>query len=147
MEREQLQTMAFGAGLMAVIIAIARGELPRWLRITLVLGLLVLAGGGGFYGYRYYTYPTTLTVAAGSIDGAAPQLMSAIATRLVATGAPVRLKVIDVRSYQGILQWRSGFGSRAARRGRFVRRRERCCRNPRCRTDRDAPGQLHYGDR
>ena len=87
MEREQLQTIAFGTGLMAVIIAIATGRLPRWLRIILVLGLLILAAGGGFYGYRYYTYPTTLTVAAGSTDGAAPQLMSAIATRLAATGA------------------------------------------------------------
>jgi TRAP-type uncharacterized transport system substrate-binding protein len=94
-QREQLQTIAFGAGLMAVIIAIVTGRLPRWLRITLTLGLVILAGGAGLYAYRYYSRPTTLTVAAGSIDGAAPQMMSAIATRLAATGAPVRLKVID----------------------------------------------------
>jgi TRAP-type uncharacterized transport system substrate-binding protein len=95
MQREQLQTIAFGAGLTAVIIAIATGRLPRWLRVTLILGLVILACGGGLYAYRYYNYPATLTVAAGSIDGAAPQLMAAIATRLTATGAPVRLKVID----------------------------------------------------
>lgn len=81
MQREQLQTLAVGAGLVAVIIAIVTGRLPRWLRVTLVLGLLILAAGGGLYAYRYYNYPTTLTVAAGSIDGVAPQLMSAIAAR------------------------------------------------------------------
>jgi TRAP-type uncharacterized transport system substrate-binding protein len=94
-QREQLQTVAVGAGLVAAIIAIVTGRLPRAVRITLVLGLLMLAGGGGLYAYRCYNYPTTLTVAAGSSDGAAPQLMSAIATRLAATGAPVRLKVVD----------------------------------------------------
>ncbi len=46
MQREQLQTIAFGAGLMAVIIAIATGQLPRWLRTTLILGLVILACGG-----------------------------------------------------------------------------------------------------
>jgi TRAP-type uncharacterized transport system substrate-binding protein len=34
-------------------------------------------------------------VAVGSIDGEAPKAMSAIASRLVATNAPVRLKVVD----------------------------------------------------
>lgn len=95
MQREQLQTIAIGAGLVAVIVAIATGRLPRWLRVTLVLGLAILAAGGGLYAYRYYTHPTTLTVAAGSLDGDAPRLMSAIATRLASTSAPVRLKVID----------------------------------------------------
>ena len=69
--------------------------LPRWLRVVLVLGLLVLASGGGLYAYRYVSRPTTLTVAAGSFDGDAPQLMSTIAARLAATNAPVRLKVLD----------------------------------------------------
>jgi TRAP-type uncharacterized transport system substrate-binding protein len=95
MQREQLQTIAIGAGLVAVIVAVATGRLPRWLRVALVLGLVILAAGGGLYAYRYYNYPTTLTVAAGSIDGVAPQLMSAISAHLVATSAPVRLKVID----------------------------------------------------
>ena len=95
MQRQQLQTIAIGAGLAAVVVAIATGRLPRWLRVLLVLGLAILACGGGLYAYRHYTYPKTLTVAAGSIDGAAPQLMSAIGARLAATSAPVRLKVID----------------------------------------------------
>ena len=95
MQRQQLQTIAVGAGLAAVVVAIATGRLPRWLRVLLVLGLAILACGGGLYAYRHYTYPKTLIVAAGSIDGAAPQLMSAIAARLAATSAPVRLKVID----------------------------------------------------
>jgi len=69
--------------------------LPRWLRVVLVLGLLVLASGGGLYAYRYVSRPTTLTVAAGSFDGDAPQLMSTIAARLASTNAPVRLKVLD----------------------------------------------------
>jgi hypothetical protein len=39
------------------------------MRVTLVLGILVLAGGGGLYAYRYFMHPTTLTVAAGVIRG------------------------------------------------------------------------------
>jgi TRAP-type uncharacterized transport system substrate-binding protein len=95
LQQGQLQTIAIGAGLMAVIVAIATGRLPRWLRIVLVLGLAILAAGGGLYAYRYATHPTTLTVAAGSADGEAIRLMSTIATRLAATGAPVRLQVVD----------------------------------------------------
>src|SRR5215831_19109136 len=95
MQREQLQGLAIGAGLVALIIGVATGRLPRWLRVTVVLGLVILAAGAGFYAYRYYNYPRTLTVAAGSIDGVAPQLVSAISARLTATGAPVRLQVID----------------------------------------------------
>jgi len=87
--------LALGAAMMAVIAAIASGRLPRWLRIVLVVGLVILAGGGGFYAYRYATQPKTLTIAAGSLDGDAPRIMSEIATRLASTGAPVRLKVID----------------------------------------------------
>src|SRR5262249_15248018 len=87
MQREQLQGLAIGAGLVALIIAVATGRLPRWLRVSVDLGLVILAAGAGFYAYRYYNYPRTLTVAAGSIDGVAPQLMSAISARLTATGA------------------------------------------------------------
>ena len=57
--------------------------------------MVVLAAGGGLYAYRYATHPTTLTIAVGSIDSAAPQLLSAIAIRLASTNAPVRLKVVD----------------------------------------------------
>jgi TRAP-type uncharacterized transport system substrate-binding protein len=69
--------------------------LPFWLRIVLVVAALGLAMGGGLFGYRYYTRPVTLTVAVGSIDGEASRAMSAIASRLVSTNAPVRFKVID----------------------------------------------------
>jgi TRAP-type uncharacterized transport system substrate-binding protein len=95
MEREQVEGVALGAGLLAIIVAILTGNWPRWLRVVLVLGLATLSCGAAFYAYRYYSRPTTLTVAAGSLDGDAPQLLSAIATRMASTGAPVRLKVID----------------------------------------------------
>ena len=49
----------------------------------------------GLLAYRYYTRPVTLTVAVGSIDGEAAKAMSALASELVSTNAPVRLKVID----------------------------------------------------
>jgi TRAP-type uncharacterized transport system substrate-binding protein len=70
-------------------------RLPLWLRIFLLLAVLVLAAGGGLFGYRYYTHPVTLTVAVGSIDGEASKAMSAIASRLVSINAPVRFKVVD----------------------------------------------------
>jgi len=60
MQRQQLQTIAVGAGLAAVVVALATGRLPRWLRVLLVLGLAILACGGGLYVYRNYTYPKTL---------------------------------------------------------------------------------------
>ena len=74
-QRRQWQIFVIGAAFMAVIVAIASGRLPRWL--------------------RYATHATTLTIAAGSLDGDAPKLISAIATRLASTGAPVHLKVLD----------------------------------------------------
>jgi TRAP-type uncharacterized transport system substrate-binding protein len=70
-------------------------KLPLWLRFVLVVGVVVLAAGGSLFAYRYYTRPVTLSVAVGSIDGEAAKAMSAIASRLVTTNAPVRLKVID----------------------------------------------------
>jgi TRAP-type uncharacterized transport system substrate-binding protein len=70
-------------------------NLPLWLRFFLVLGALAVASGASLFAYRYYTHPVTLSVAVGSIDGEAANAMSAIASRLVATNAPVRLKVID----------------------------------------------------
>ena len=33
MQRQQLQTIAVGAGLVAVVAALATGRLPRWLRV------------------------------------------------------------------------------------------------------------------
>ena len=51
--------------------------------------------GAGLFGYVWYTRPTTLTIAVGSLDGEAPKLMSALASRLAATNAPVRLKLVE----------------------------------------------------
>ena len=68
MKRSKWQALAIGAGLATVAAALATGRLPRWVRVTLVLGILVLACGGGLYAYRYFNHPTTLTVAAGSAD-------------------------------------------------------------------------------
>ena len=70
-------------------------KLPLWLRAVLLVGAVILATGGGLFAYRYFTRPTTLTVAVGSIDGEAAKLMSAMASQFALTGAPVRLNVID----------------------------------------------------
>jgi TRAP-type uncharacterized transport system substrate-binding protein len=70
-------------------------KLPLWLRFVLIAGIAVLASGAGLFAYRYYAHPVTLTVAVGSIDGEAAKAMSAIASKLVAINAPVRLTVID----------------------------------------------------
>jgi TRAP-type uncharacterized transport system substrate-binding protein len=68
---------------------------PLWLRVVSLVGVIGLASGAGLLAYRYYTHPVTLSVAVGSIDGEAAKAMSALASRLVSTNAPVRLKVID----------------------------------------------------
>jgi TRAP-type uncharacterized transport system substrate-binding protein len=70
-------------------------HLPLWLRFVLLVGIAGLVSGASLIAYRYYTRPVTLSVAVGSIDGEAAKAMSAIASRLVSTNAPVRLKVID----------------------------------------------------
>ena len=41
-------------------------HLVRWMRIALVVALVALTAGVGFYAYRYSTSPVTLTVAAGT---------------------------------------------------------------------------------
>jgi TRAP-type uncharacterized transport system substrate-binding protein len=70
-------------------------KLPLWLRFILLVGVVGLVSGASLFAYRYYTRPVTLSVAVGSIDGEAAKAMSAIASQLVSTNAPVRLKVID----------------------------------------------------
>lgn len=70
-------------------------HLPLWLRFVLLVGVVGLVSGASLVAYRYYTRPVTLSVAVGSIDGEAAKAMSAIASRLVSTNAPVRLKVVD----------------------------------------------------
>jgi TRAP-type uncharacterized transport system substrate-binding protein len=72
--------------------------MPSWLRIILVAGLVVLVTATGLFGYRWYYRPTTLTVAVGSLDGEAARIVSAIAGRLAATNAGVRLNVIETSS-------------------------------------------------
>jgi TRAP transporter TAXI family solute receptor len=76
--------------------------LPRWLRVTLVAGLVLLAIGAGLFTYRYLSSPRTLTVAVGSQDGDVAKVMSTIATQLASAGAPVRLKVIDTGNVTGV---------------------------------------------
>ena len=68
---------------------------PLWLRFVLLVGVLALASGASLLAYRYYTWPATLSVAVGSIDGEAAKAMSALASEFASTNAPVRLKVID----------------------------------------------------
>src|SRR3979490_1430212 len=70
-------------------------KLPLWLRFVLLVGVVGLLSAASLIAYRYYTHPVTLTVAVGSIDGEAAKAMSAIASELVSTSAPVRFKVID----------------------------------------------------
>jgi TRAP transporter TAXI family solute receptor len=70
-------------------------RLPLWLRAVLLTAVVIVGTGASLIAYRYYTRPVTLTVAAGSIDGEAAKVMSAIASRLASTNAAVRLKVID----------------------------------------------------
>jgi TRAP-type uncharacterized transport system substrate-binding protein len=70
-------------------------KLPLWLRFILLVGVVGLVSGASLIAYRYYTRPVTLSVAVGSIDGEAARAMSTIASQLVSTNAPVRLKVID----------------------------------------------------
>src|ERR1700742_2143646 len=45
------------------------GPLPFWLRIVLVASAVCIAIGASLFAYQYYTRPTTLTLAVGSLDG------------------------------------------------------------------------------
>ena len=71
---------------------------PMWLRIVVLAGLCLLVGSAGLLSYRWYTKPTTLTVAVGSLDGEAVKIVSALASRLTATNARVRLKAVEAGS-------------------------------------------------
>src|SRR6266436_3250534 len=77
------------------VTSMTSAKFPVWLRFFLLIGVGFFAAGAGFFAYRYYTRPVTLTVAVGSIDGEAAKAMSALASEFVSTNAPVRLKVID----------------------------------------------------
>ena len=75
-------------------------NLQLWQKILLLLAGLAIGSGVGFFVYRYYTKPVELTVATGSLDGQATEIMSAIAARLNRNGSPVRLKVTPVNTMQ-----------------------------------------------
>lgn len=69
--------------------------LPVWLRLVVVVGLVALAAGASLFAYRWYVRPVTLSIAVGSLDGEAPKIVSALASRLTAMNAPVRLKIVE----------------------------------------------------
>jgi TRAP-type uncharacterized transport system substrate-binding protein len=69
--------------------------MPIWLRFVIVAGVVVLVIGAGLFGYRWYSRPTTLTIAVGSLDGEATRLVSALASRVAAVNAPIRLKLVE----------------------------------------------------
>jgi TRAP-type uncharacterized transport system substrate-binding protein len=75
-----------------------RMELPFWVRAVLLAGVFCIVAGAGLIAYRYYERPVTLTVAVGSLDGAARQTASLIAGRLATTESPVRLRVENAGS-------------------------------------------------
>src|SRR5262249_61019071 len=83
-------------------------KLPIWIRIVVVAGLLVLAASASLFAYRWYTRPVTLSIAVGSIDGEAPKVVSALASRLAEINAPVRLKVVETA---GALESANAFSS------------------------------------
>jgi TRAP-type uncharacterized transport system substrate-binding protein len=70
-------------------------RLPRWLRISVLTGCVLLAIGIGLSIHRYATRPVTFTIAAGAVDGELTRMMGAIASRLSATRSHIRLKVVD----------------------------------------------------
>jgi TRAP transporter TAXI family solute receptor len=72
--------------------------IPHWLRALLVGCLVVLVTGAGLFAYRHFTAPKTMTIAAGSSDGEAVRLISAVAGQLTKTGARVRLKIVETGS-------------------------------------------------
>ena len=76
----------------------ASSAIPGWLRIVVVAGVVVLVTGGMLFAYHWYSRPTTLTIAVGSLDGEAPKLVSALASWLAAANAPVRLKLVETPS-------------------------------------------------
>ena len=89
-----LKVVVVGA-VAAALLQIARGRIPWWLRVGLVAAAATVAVGACFSMYRHWTQPTTLTIAAGSVDGDAVRLMSAIAARMNTAGGSVRVKVLD----------------------------------------------------
>src|ERR1700754_4175766 len=70
-------------------------KLPSWLRITLVAGIAALIAGASLFAWRWYSQPTTLTIAVGSLDGEASRVVTALASKLAQQKAPVRLSMVE----------------------------------------------------
>lgn len=68
---------------------------PRWLRLALVGMTTAVVIAGGWATYRYLAKPVRLTIAAGSMDGEAFSLLSAISARLASSKSHIRLKIVD----------------------------------------------------
>jgi TRAP-type uncharacterized transport system substrate-binding protein len=83
-------------------------KLPIWLRIAAVVGVTVFAVGASLFAYRWYVRPVTLSIAVGSLDGELPKAVSALASRLSETNAPVRLRVVET---SGPLESANAFSS------------------------------------
>jgi hypothetical protein len=71
-------------------------NLPLWLRFVLLVGIVGLASGASLLAYRYYTRPTTLSVAVGSIDGEAARSSTAVRRSK---------RPIPLRKARRILRW------------------------------------------
>src|SRR5262245_4367486 len=114
-------------------------RIPHWMRALLVGCFVVLVTGAGLFAYHYFTSPKTITIAAGSSDGEAVRLMSAIAVQLTKTGARIRLKITDSGSTLGAAQAFSAGKGRPRdcprRCGRFVGGAHRRARHLWCRDD------------
>jgi TRAP-type uncharacterized transport system substrate-binding protein len=68
---------------------------PVLLRTALVAGLVFLIAGAGLFAWRWYSRPTTLTIAVGSLDGEASRMISALASKLAQQKAAVRLSPVE----------------------------------------------------
>jgi TRAP transporter TAXI family solute receptor len=95
MDETRFRKTALDRDLAGAVSGISSGRWPRRVRIALVAGLTAFACGASVLAYGYFTRPETLTVAAGSAEGDAFRLMSAIAARMSSTGSSVRLRVVD----------------------------------------------------
>lgn len=73
-------------------------KLPTWMRVTLIAGIFILVAGASLFGWRWYSKPTTLTIAVGSLDGEASRVVSALASKLAQQKAPVRLTMVEAGS-------------------------------------------------
>lgn len=93
-----LKLAAAGAGAAGLLAILMTRRLPRPLRVVLVIGLFFLACAAGVIAYRLFTKPTTLTVAVAFADSNGTKLMQAVAARMAANGAPIRLTVVDKKT-------------------------------------------------